>query len=40
MVNTGTGANEIFRVVKNIVLEDMQIKAFVYFGLQRTGNVN
>ena len=40
MVNTGTGANEIFRVVENIVLEDMHIKAFVYFGLQRIGNVN
>ena len=40
MVNTGTGANNIFRLVEHILLENKQNKAHGYFGLKLIGNVN
>ena len=40
MVNTGTGSNNILRVVKHIMLEYIQNQAHGYFGLQGIGNVN
>ena len=40
MINTGTGANNIFRVVEHIMLEDIKNQANGYFGLQGIGNVN
>ena len=40
MVNTGTGANKIFRVVKYMILEDIQNILYGYFLVQVIGNVN
>ena len=40
MVNTGTGANNIFRVVEHIILEDIRNIVHGYFLLQVIGNVN
>ena len=40
MVNNGTGANNIFRVVEHILLEDIQNIVYGYLLLQVIGNVN
>ena len=40
MVNTGTVTNNIFRVVKHILLEDIQNIVHGYLLLQVIGNVN
>ena len=40
MVNIGTGANILFRVIEHILLEDIQNTAHGYFLLQGIGNVN
>ena len=40
MVNIGTGANSIFRVVEKIILEDIQNIVHGYFLLQVIGNLN
>ena len=40
MVNTGTGKDSIFRVVEQIILEDIQNIVNGYFLLQVIGNVN
>ena len=40
MVNTGTGANNIFRVVEHIILEDIQNIVNWYFLMQVIGDVN
>ena len=40
MVNTGTGAKNLFRLVEEILLEDIYKKSQGYFELQGIGNVN
>ena len=40
MVNTGTGAYNIFRVVEHIIIENIQNIVHEYFLLQVVGNVN
>ena len=40
MVNTGTGAKNIFRVVEQIIIEYIQNIARGYFLLQVIGNLN
>ena len=40
MVNTGADANNIFRLVEHIMIEDIKNQAHGYFGLQGIGNVN
>ena len=39
-VNTSTVANNIFRLVEQILLGDIQNQSHEYFGLQGIGNVN
>ena len=40
MVNTGTGANNIFSIVEHIILEDIQNIVHGYFSLKVIGDVN
>ena len=40
MVNTGTGAKNIFTVIEHILLEYIQNNAHGYFGLKVIGNIN
>ena len=40
MVQTGAGGKTIFCQVEQIQIEDIQVQAFLYFGLLGIGNVN
>ena len=40
MVETSAGDKNIFCQVENIQIADMQVQAFIYFGLGVIGNVN